>query len=96
VDEKRPDLKAVLRELAAEESGDAGPHVGSKRLIAYRQGTLPAAERETVQEHLSRCPRCTGLWRELKEFETAAARGDAGPEPQRREAWESLAGRLAP
>ena len=28
------------------------PHVGTKRLIAYREGTLPGAEREKVQEHL--------------------------------------------
>jgi anti-sigma factor RsiW len=94
VDEKRTDLKAALREIAAEESGDVGPHCGSKRLIAYRQGTLPAAEREAVQEHLSLCPRCTGLLRELRNFETAAARGDSGPEALRQEAWDSLARRL--
>lgn len=94
MDEKRTDLKAALRELAAEESGDAGPHVGSKRLIAYHEGTLPPAEREAVQEHLSLCARCTGLLLELRDFEEAAARGEAGPESLRQEAWESLVQRL--
>jgi hypothetical protein len=94
-DDKRTDLKAALRELADEESAGTGPHVGLKRLIAYRRGDLPAAEREAVQEHLSLCPRCTGLLREMRDFETAAARGDAaGSESLRDEAWESLAERL--
>jgi hypothetical protein len=72
----------------------AGPHYGLKRLIAYREGTLPAAERERVQEHLSLCPRCTGLLRELREFEKAAARGESGPEVPRQEAWDALVRRL--
>jgi len=86
VDEERIDLKT---------SEDAGPHIGSKRLIAYRQGTLPEAEHEAVQEHLSLCRRCTGLLRELRAFEAAAA-GEvaAGPEPLQQEAWESLVQRL--
>jgi len=95
VDEKRTDLKAALRELAAEEAADIGPHAGLKRLIAYRQGTLRAAEREALQEHLSLCARCTGLLRELRDFEAASARGEAaGPEPLRQEAWDSLSRRL--
>jgi Putative zinc-finger len=94
VDEKRTDLKAALRDLAGEDAGDSGRHVGLKRLIAYRQGTLPAAEREEVQEHLSLCPRCTGLLLELRDFEAAAARGDVGPEHLRQEAWDSLVRRL--
>ncbi|HWN44117.1 MAG TPA: zf-HC2 domain-containing protein [Thermoanaerobaculia bacterium] len=96
MDEKRIDLKTALRELAAEESGKAGPHVGSKRLVAYRQGTLPAAEREAVQEHLSLCTRCTGLLLELRLFEATAAEGDAELEPLRQEAWESLVRHLPP
>jgi len=95
VDEKRTDLRAALRELAAEEAADLGPHVELKRLIAYRQGRLPAAEREAVQEHLSLCAHCTGLLRELRSFEAASARGDAaGPEALRQEAWDSLVRRL--
>jgi anti-sigma factor RsiW len=95
VNEKRTDLKAVLRELAAEESADVGPHVGLKRLTAYRQGTLPAAEREALQEHLSLCSRCTALFRELREFETASSEaGPAGLQPLREEAWASLVRRL--
>lgn len=72
-----------------------GPHVGTKRLIAYRHGTLPELAREKVQEHLSLCPRCTGLLRKLRDFESAAA-GDVepGPEPLRQQAWESLVRRL--
>lgn len=74
---------------------DIGPHVGWKRLIAYRQGTLPAAEREDLQEHLSLCERCTGRLLELRDFEAAAAGGAAaGPESLRQEAWESLDRRL--
>lgn len=96
MDEKRTDLRATLRELAGEEAGDAGPHVGLKRLIAYRQGTLPAAERETVQEHLSLCPRCTRLLLELRDFETAAASGETGPESLQQEAWDSLVRQLPP
>ncbi|MFP5285672.1 MAG: zf-HC2 domain-containing protein, partial [Thermoanaerobaculia bacterium] len=73
----------------------AGPHVGTKRLIAYRHGTLPEAERGKVQEHLSLCPRCTGLLRELRDFDAAAAGAvEPGPEPLRQEAWESLVRRL--
>lgn len=82
MDEKLADLKG------------AGPHVGSRRLIAYRQGTLPAAERESVQEHLSLCKRCSGLLLELRDFEAASAGGTAGPESPRQEAWESLARKL--
>jgi hypothetical protein len=94
VDDNRIDLKAGLRELAAEEAGGAGPHVGMKRLIAFREGTLAAADRESVEEHLSLCPRCTRLLRELRDFAAAAASGEAGPESLRQEAWESLAARL--
>jgi Putative zinc-finger len=95
VDENRIDLKAALRELAAEESADLGPHAGLKRLIAYRRGTLPAAEREALQEHLSLCDRCARLLLELRDFEAASAGGEAaGPESLRQEAWESLARRL--
>lgn len=93
-EKKRTGLRDALRELAAGESGDIGQHLGLKRLIAYCQGTLPAAERESVQEHLSLCPRCTGLLLELRDFEAAAARGDAGPESLRQEAWDSLVRRL--
>lgn len=70
-------------------------HPGMKRLIAYREGRLPEAERETVQEHLSLCPRCTGLLRELRDFEAAAGGAvEPGPEALRQEAWESLVRRL--
>ncbi len=101
MDEKRrdlrTDLKTALRE-AAEEAGGLGPHPGMARLIAYRQGTLPAGEREDVQEHLSLCARCTGLLRELRDFEAAAAGASgpasAGPEALREEAWEALVRRL--
>jgi len=73
----------------------SGPHVGTRRLIAYREGRLPEAEREALQEHLSLCPRCTGLLRELRAFEADAAGAvEPGPEPLRQEAWESLARRL--
>lgn len=94
MDEKHIDLRAALRELADEESGNIGPHCGLKRLIAYRQGTLPAAERETVQEHLSLCPRCTQVLLELRDFEAATAGAGTGPESQRREAWDALVRRL--
>lgn len=69
-------------------------HFGTKRLIAYRQGTLPAAERERMQEHLSACPRCTRTLLELRDFEAEAARGEPGPEPLRQETWEALVRRL--
>jgi len=73
----------------------SGPHVGTRRLIAYREGRLPEAEREALQEHLSLCPRCTGLLRELRTFEARAAGAvEPGPEPLRQEAWESLLRRL--
>lgn len=69
----------------------AGPHVGTRRLIAYREGRLPEAEREALQEHLSFCPRCTGLLRELRAFEAGAAGAvETGPEPLKQQAWESL------
>ena len=89
MDENRAGLKP-----AAEELGGVGPHLGLKRLIAYRQGTLPAAEREKVQEHLSRCPRCSDFLLELRDFEAAVAGGEAGPESLRQEDWDSLARRL--
>jgi hypothetical protein len=91
VNEKRTDLKAVLRELAAEDSADVGPHVGLKRLTAYRQGTLPAGERDALQEHLSLCSRCTSLFRELREFETASTEtAPSGLQPLQEEAWAAL------
>ncbi|HVG09524.1 MAG TPA: zf-HC2 domain-containing protein [Thermoanaerobaculia bacterium] len=80
-----------------ENSDDGLPsgHVGTRRLIAYREGTLPEAEREALQEHLSLCARCTGLLRDLRDFEAAAAGAvETGPEPLRQEAWESLVRRL--
>lgn len=74
---------------------NSGPHPGTRRLIAYREGTLPEAERDALQDHLSLCPTCTGLLRELRDFEAAAAGAvEAGPERLRQEAWESLADRL--
>ncbi|MFL6199205.1 MAG: zf-HC2 domain-containing protein [Thermoanaerobaculia bacterium] len=69
----------------------AGRHVGTRRLIAYREGRLPEAEREALQDHLSLCPRCTGLLRELRAFEAGAAGAvETGPEPLKQQAWESL------
>jgi anti-sigma factor RsiW len=80
-----------VNENRAEDSADVGPHVGLKRLTAYRQGRLPAQDREALQEHLSLCPRCTGLLRELRDFEAAARdTGAAGPPSLREEAWASL------
>ena len=77
------------------EQGGIGPHVGLKRLMAYRQGALPADEREELQEHLSLCPRCTERLLELRNFVAASLQGDAaGPESLRQEAWESLAQHL--
>lgn len=76
------------------ESGDVGRHYGLKRLLAYREGRLPAAEREKVEEHLSLCSRCTGLLLELRDFEAAVANGETGPEPLRQEAWDGLSRRL--
>ena len=73
----------------------SGPHIGMRRLIAYREGTLAEPEREAVQEHLSLCPRCTGLLRELRDFEAASAGAvETGPESLRREAWDSLVRRM--
>jgi len=92
--DERTDLKSAFRELAAGECGGDGPHCGTRRLIAYREGSLPAAEREKVEEHLSRCPRCAGFLRELRSFETAAARGETGPASLRQEAWKALVRRL--
>lgn len=79
---------------ADDDPGDTGPHCGVRRLIAYREGRLTEAEHEAVQEHLSLCPRCTRLWREIRDFEAAAAGSDTGPESLRQEAWGSLAQRL--
>lgn len=95
MDEKRSDLRAALRELAAEEAAEIGPHVGLKRLSAYRRGHLPAAEREALQEHLSLCPKCAERLLELRDFEAASAGGGAaGPESLQEEAWESLSRHL--
>jgi hypothetical protein len=72
-----------------------GPHVGTKRLIAYREGRLPETERDEIQEHLSLCSRCTGLLRELRDFEAAAAGAvEPGPESLREQAWDALSRRL--
>src|SRR5262245_40910075 len=93
MDEKPDDPRAALREAAAEE--DAGLHPGMKRLIAYREGRLLAAEREALQDHLALCPRCTGLLREMRAFEAASAGAEGeGPEALRQEAWDSLVRRL--
>ncbi|HEV2843977.1 MAG TPA: zf-HC2 domain-containing protein [Thermoanaerobaculia bacterium] len=94
MDENRTDFRAALREVAAEEAGSMGCHVGLKRLIAYCQDRLPATESEAVQEHLSLCPRCTGLLLELRTFEAACASGGTGPESPRRKTWDFLARRL--
>jgi hypothetical protein len=76
------------------ERTDLRPHLGTKRLIAYREGTLTPAERDAVQEHLSLCARCMGLLRELRDFEAAAAEAPAHPDPLREEAWTALVRRL--
>ncbi len=95
MDENRTDLKAALRELAAEEAEDIGPHAGLKRLIAYRRGTLPAEEREALQDHLSLCKSCAERLLELRDFEAASAGGEAaGPESLPEEAWSSLSRHL--
>lgn len=73
----------------------AGPHAGTRRLIAYREGRLSEAEREVLREHLSLCRRCTGLLRELRDFEAAAAGAvEPGPDALRQQAWQSLSKRL--
>ena len=96
MDEKRPDLNDALRELAAEEAADVGPHVGWDLLIAYRWGTLAAAESEALQEHLSLCPKCADRLLELRDLETASTGGGAeGLVSIRQEAWEYLSSNTA-
>jgi anti-sigma factor RsiW len=81
-------------EPVVDDAGAGRRHVGLKKLLAYRVGELAAAEREAVQEHLSLCARCSRLLLELREFDSAVAGGEAGPEALREATWESLVRRL--
>lgn len=94
MDERQSDLKDALHGPAAGPAEGIGPHPGWKRLLAYREGTVEAAEREAVQEHLSLCRRCTGLLRELVDFEADATAGAAVPSAEREQAWNALLERL--
>jgi tetratricopeptide (TPR) repeat protein len=69
-----------------------GQHVVElEDLTAYYEGRITTAEREKLQEHLSRCVRCSVLLRELHEFASdSGERGLTGPEHLEREAWEAL------
>lgn len=96
MNDERTDPKAALREPAVEEEAAIAPHPGWKRLLAYREGTVGAAEREALQEHLSLCRRCSELLRELRDFETESAAGAAPALAGRGEAWNALLERLPP
>jgi mycothiol system anti-sigma-R factor len=66
-----------------------------RRLWEYLDGTVDAADRALLEEHLARCRRCCGeleFARELRRFLASSAREDIPDEVMRRlnEAVEEL------
>ena len=59
-----------------------GCHEAVKQLWEYIDGTLEAADRELVDEHLSRCRRCCGELEFAHELRGFLRKGRDAPLPQ--------------
>lgn len=64
MNESRHNLKAVFAPAADQSYW----HIGEEQMIAFYEGEIGAAQRETIAEHLSECAECTRLLRNVGNF----------------------------
>jgi hypothetical protein len=67
-----PELRAALARFA-ERRRRTQDHISAEDLEAFHWGDLDAASEETVRDHLSVCPECVALLRELDELPSSLA-----------------------
>lgn len=97
MDREKPPLNPALKDLAARERQNQGPHPTPEQLADYHAKKLSAEEDEAIQDHLALCHECAALYLDLVDF--------AGPDPERDAAdlsdeqvdaaWQSMRARLA-
>jgi hypothetical protein len=75
-----------LREAyAGAQARAGGDHPSDETWERLALDELPAAERDALMDHVTRCPSCAGLYRGLRELESEARTFDPGvPKPRAR------------
>lgn len=86
-------LRAAAHAEALESLRRGGDHPSPEELLAYQEGSQPAAERDRLQEHLAGCRECAGALLDLAAFpQLPAGRSEErlGAEDLERE-WQRFA-----
>lgn len=77
---KREESLSVILALALEKKEELDSCIESEDLAAWHENTLPAAEKERLASHLSRCNSCYELWMEMADpIEELMAESEAPP-----------------
>jgi hypothetical protein len=91
--EKLP-FAPLLRSLL-EEEGRALDHAAPEQLVDYRAGRLSPEKADLLERHLRGCQECSGLLRDLAEFEEfTPAPAEALADREGQAAWQRLQERL--
>lgn len=93
MDDAGPEMGDAARELMAGERQRLGAAPSPEELIAYADGTLPAADRERVEDAVAADPEVARAVAALRELPEAEPGGLGEGEPAA--GWEELRGRLA-
>jgi putative zinc finger protein len=98
LDPEKPSFAAALRELAAGDRRELAEHPTPEQLTAYHAGELPAADEETLREHLALCRDCAELLLDLEDFPRLEPAAGVRPLTSEEvgEAWRQLRERLGP
>lgn len=87
MNESRHNLKAVFAPAADQRYW----HIGEEQMIAFYEGEIVAAQRETIAEHLSECAECSRLLRNVGNFLRPMSQNEEPiSEAKIAEGWEQL------
>lgn len=70
------DFKTVLVDWVDDQRAMTAEHPDPETLARLRRGELPAAEAQSVREHLLGCRECLALWRDPEAFAPQGPRSD--------------------
>ncbi len=89
------ELRRYMKAIDGETEDRLGRHLNNDELIAYRQGRMAEAERETAQTHLARCAECLSGFRDVNDFFEAKREDEAEiSDPDVRRGWSKLQQRI--
>lgn len=97
MDRDKPPFDPALKELAARDRRNLGPHPTPEQLAAYHARELPAEKVERIKDHLALCHECSALLLDLADFESPEPSPDAPAltDEDVDTAWQDLRARLA-